>query len=101
MDLPPQTGKSPNSSRGKDKESTSLIKASTRSNEHAGFQIKEHFVDDYQHYPAPDQRFTVKSDVHYIVYSLCKEEDGWSQMIAEDVEVTILLKTKPSSESGP
>ena len=98
MDLTSSKDKSLNSARGKDKEPTSLIKASTKSNEHAAFQIKEHFVDDYQHYPAPDQQFTVKSDVHYLVYSLCKEEDGWTQMIAEDIEVTILLKTKQSSE---
>jgi hypothetical protein len=60
MDLTP-TGKSLNSARNKEKEPTSLIKASTKSNEHfQSFNVKEFFVDDYQHYPAPDLRLVNK-----------------------------------------
>jgi hypothetical protein len=51
MDLNP-TGKSLNSTRNKEKEPTSLIKAP--------FNVKEFFVDDYQHYPAPDLRLVYK-----------------------------------------
>lgn len=64
------------------------------------FQVQHHFVDDYQHYPNEDQRFIIKHENHEIAYSLCRLEKYWSEMIAEDEEVTIHIKHQ-SSKNDP
>jgi hypothetical protein len=56
------------------------------------FQVSQHFVDDYQHYPGEEQRFIIKHENHEIAYSLCELEKYWTEMIAEDREVTITIK---------
>ena len=76
-------------------------KQSTKSaDEKVYFEVEEHFVDDYQHYPSEDQRFVIKHEDHRIVYSLCKKEDNWANMIAEDRQVTIHVKINNQKNIG-
>ena len=60
--------------------------------------MQNHFVDDYQHYPSEEQRFIIKHENHEIAYSLCELDKYWSEMIAEDKEVTITIKSQKDKD---